>query len=203
MDYQQMFEIVKNLEFDTEKEICDDGETITYIYRPSKLPKRFQKYDLKKNFQIWICQGERNFKPNHLRIMIDLNLRSRCRPDLKKKMLQVFDNIFYKKDPDREIKIIEKEKFEHYLNTIKTIANLHQLFIIEQVYCYNKESKFDPPTLFYQGWVRQMIDSPKEIDNMCMSICNRQPPQAKYTNKENKKHKKFEENLKPLWYLES
>ena len=197
-----MFKIVKDLEFDTEKDICDDGETTTYIYRPSKLSKRFQNYDLKKNFQIWIREGNRSFRPNHLRIMIDLNLRTRCRPDLKRKMLQVFDDIFYGKDPNKEINIIENENFEHYLNSIKTIANLHQLFIIEQDYCYNKESKFDPPTLFYQGWVRQMIDSPKEIDNMCMSVCNRQPAQAKYTNKENKKHKKYEHGLKPLWYLE-
>jgi hypothetical protein len=202
MNYEGMFKIVKDLKFDIEKHICDDGNTITYIFRPSKLSKRFQNYDLKKNFQIWIKEGERSFRPNHLRIMIDLNLRTRCRPDLKRKMLQVFDNIFYGKDPNEEIKIIENEKFEHYLNSIKTIANLHQLFIIEQDYCYNKESKFDPPTLFYQGWVRQMIDSPKEIDNMCMSVCSRQPPQTKYTNKENKKHDKFEENLKQLWYLD-
>ena len=87
-------------------------------------------------------------------------------------------------------------------NSIKTIANLHQLFIIEQDYCYNKESKFAPPTLFFQGWIREMIDSPKEIDNMCMSICNGQPAQVKYTNKENRKHPKHVKNLKPLWYLE-
>ncbi len=197
-----MFKIIKELDFDTEKDICDDGITTTYIYRPSKLSKRFQNYNLKKNFQIWIREKDRKFRPNHLRIMIDLNLRTRCRPDLKRKMLSIFDNIFYGKDPNEEIKIIEKEIFEHYLNSIKTIANLHQLFIIEQDYCYNKESNFDPPTLFLQGWIREMIDSPKEIDNMCMSICNRQPPQAKYTFKENKKHKNFQGKLPPLWYLE-
>lgn len=30
-----------------------------------------------------------------------------------------------------------------------------------------------------------------------------QPPITKYTFKENAKHKKFNKNLKPLWYLEN
>lgn len=196
-----MFTIIKELKFDTKKILCDDGETTTFIFRPSQLSKRFQGYDLNKNFQIWLIEGQREFRPNHLRIMIDLNLRARCRPDLKKELLTIFDNIFYGKDPDKEIELIKNEKFEHYLNSIKTIAYLHQLFIIEQSYCYQKPSKFDPPTLFFQGWIREVIDSPKEIDNMCMSICNGQPPQVNYTFKENKKHEKFDKNLEPLWYL--
>ena len=134
--------------------------------------------------------------------MIDVNLRIRCRPDLKKKLLTIFDNIFYGKDPEIEIKVLENEQFDHYLNSLRVITYLHQLLIAEQLYCYEKESRYDPPTLFLQGWVRQMIDSPKEIDNLCMSVCNRQKPQQKYTSKEDKKHKNFQENLKPLWYLD-
>ena len=76
------------------------------------------------------------------------------------------------------------------------------MFIIEQEYAYAKESKFGPSALFFQGWVREFIHSPKEIDNLCMSVCRGQPPQARYTFKENKKNKKFEENLKPLWYID-
>jgi hypothetical protein len=134
--------------------------------------------------------------------MIDLNLRVRSRPDLKKELLTVFDNIFYHADPDKEIELLKNEKFEHFLNSLKIIANLTQLFIIEQEYCYNKVSGFDPPTLFFQGWIREFIDSPREIDNLCMSVCNRQPPEVNYTKKENKKNKAFEGKLKPLWYLD-
>lgn len=202
MKYEEMFKIVKELELDKKKVLCEGEEVELFIFRPSKLSKRFKSYDKEKNFQIWLKEGKREFRPNHLRIMIDLNLRARCRPDLKKKMLEVFDNIFYKKDPDEEIKKLENEKFEHFLNPIKIIAYLAQLFTIEQEYCYAKESKFEPKSLFLQGWIREFIDSPKEIDNLCMSVANRQPPQAKYTNKENKKNKKHEKNLKPLWYLE-
>jgi len=134
--------------------------------------------------------------------MIDLNLRIRSRGDLKEKLLVAFDNIFYGKDPLKELKDFKGEKFEHYLNSLPIIGVLNQLFIVEQEYCYHRESNFDPPTLFYQGWVREFIDNPKEIDNLCMSVCSGQPPLAKYVARENKKNRNFVKNLQSLWYLQ-
>ncbi|HUW24367.1 MAG TPA: hypothetical protein VMW04_01935 [Patescibacteria group bacterium] len=202
MKYDELIEIVKTLPFDEEKTIIEESGTRLFIFRPSQLSKRFESYDRSKNFQIWLTEGERKFRPNHLRVMIDLNLRARSRPDLKKDLFLIFDNIFYGDDPNEEIKRITNEKFEHFLNPLKIIANLSQLFIAEQNYSYAGESKFDPPTLFYQGWVRQAIDNVKEIDNICMSIANRQPPTAKYVSIENKKNSKFREGLGALWYLD-
>lgn len=217
-----MFKIVKELPFDIKTTVFKRDKVEICLLRPSKLSKRFEGYDVKKNFQIWLKEGEREFRPNHLRVMIDLNLRVRSRPDLKEKLLLAFDNIFYGKDPERELADIEKEEFVHLhnkftkdelklikeagldasLNPLTVIGVLAQLFIIEQEYGYHKESKFDPPTLFFQGWIREFIDNPKEIDNLCMSVANGQPPIAKYVNLENKKHKKHIKDLKPLWYLQ-
>lgn len=196
-----MFEIVKNLEFDKKTVVFNAGLEI-FLFRPSKLSKKFKDYDVKKNFQIWIKDGEREFRPNHLRVLIDLNLRIRSRPDLKDKLLLAFDNIFYGKDPEKELDELSKVRFEHFLNPLKVIGILTQLFIIEQEHAYHKESKFDPPTLFFQGWIREFIDNPKEIDNLCMSVANRQPAEARYTNLENKKSKKYDSHLRTLWYLE-
>lgn len=201
MKYKKMYQIVKNLEFDKEFIVKKSKEIELSILRPSKVSKRFKNYDINKNFQIFLKNKKRHFRPNHLRVLIDLNLRIRSRPDLTKELASSFDKIYYKKDPDIAIKKLKKQDFEHFLNPIDIIANLSQLFIIEQDYCYNKESNFSPPTLFYQGWVREFIDSPKEIDNLTMSVCNRQPPKVQYTKKENKKHKKYQKNLEPLWYL--
>jgi len=198
-----MFNIVKELKFDTKFVVYDDGKSLAYIYRPSIPPKKYKNYDHNKNFQIWLKEGNREFKPNHLRIMIDLNLRVRSRPDLKKQLLSAFDNIYYGKDPEQELRILEKEKFEHFLNKIMLIGILSQLFHIEQEYNYNKISKFDPPNLFLQGWIREFIDSPKEIDNLCMSVCNRQSPNSNYVKLENKKDKKYKNNLRELWYLKN
>ena len=49
--------------------------------------------------------------------------------------------------------------------------------------------------------MREFIDNPKEIDNLCMSVCSVQPPMAKYVALENKKNQKFLEDLQSLWYL--
>lgn len=193
-----MFKIIKNLEFDENKIVYKKENIEIYLLRPSKLSKRFQNYDINKNFQIWFKEDERIFRPNHMRVFIDLNLRIRSKPKLKEKLLIAFDNIFYGNDPEEELK---KVNFEHYLNDLIVIGILSQLFIIEQEYGYNKESKFDPPTLFFQGWIREFIDSPKEIDNMCMSVANGQPPKAQYVKFENKKDKKYDQELKKLWYL--
>ena len=134
--------------------------------------------------------------------MINLHLKVRSRPDLKNELLIAFDRIFYKENSLLAIKNLLNENFEHYLNSISIIAVLSQLFILEQDYNYEGASNYEPPTLFYQGWIRQFIDSPKEIDNLSMSVCSRQPPAAKYTSLENRKHKKFKEVNPFLWYLE-
>ena len=191
MKKDTIFKIVKELPFDAKKTVCMDDDVEVFIFRPAVLPKRFKSYDVNKNFQIWLKEKEREFRPNHLRVMIDL----------KEKLLTAFDNIFYGEDPIKELKVLSEESFDYFLNPLITIGVLHQLFIIEQEYCYNKESKFDPPTLFYQGWIREFLDNPKEIDNLCMSVCAGQPPLAKYVNLENKKSKKVSKDLKPLWYL--
>jgi len=203
MNKEAMFKIVRELEVDNKKTIFKKGNTEIQLYRPSKLSARFKDYDVKKNFQIWLKEGEREFRPNHLRVMIDLNLRTRSRADLKNELLVAFDNIFYGKDPEEELSKLSEEKFEHYLNDLIAIGILSQLFIIEQEHGYYKESKFEPPTLFFQGWIREFIDSPKEIDNLCMSVCNGQPPKANYVNLENKKSKKYNSTLKELWYIDN
>ena len=202
MKYTELIKIVKELPFDTYKIILNAEGIEVSILRPSKLPTGFVKYDPKKNFQIWFAEGDRKFKPNHLRVMIDLYLRSRSRQDLKKELLSAFDSVFYGEDPGRAIEKLKKEEFEHFLNPLIIIATFCQLFIAEQEYAYPTESKYEPRTLFFQGWIRQVIAENKEIDNLAMSIASGQPPAQKFTYKEDRKHKKFDANFKPLWYLE-
>ena len=43
-----------------------------------------------------------------------------------------FDNIFYGRDPEKELSKLEKDRFEHYLNDLTIIGVLAQLLIIEQ-----------------------------------------------------------------------
>lgn len=197
-----MLDKVKKLDFDVYDIVYYKNGVEVQIFRPSELSERFKDYDKKKNFQIWLKEGNRDFRPNHLRVFIDLNLRIRSRPDIKKDILLAFDNIFYGKDPEIELKKFENEKFEHFLSDLTVIGVLAQLFLIEQEYGYHRESNFEPSTLFFQGWIREFIHNPKEIDNLCMSVCSGQPPLAKYVSLENKKNKKHVKNLGALWYLQ-
>ncbi len=199
MNYIELYKKIEILKIGETISIYKESDIEIFVVRPVS---KFKDYDEKKNFQIFLKEGEREFRPNHLRIMIDLHLRVRSRQDLKIELLKAFDKIYKKENSFEAIKKIENENFEHYLNSLKVIAILDQLFLIEQELNYTKESNYDPVTLFYQGWIRQSIDSSKEIDNLVMSICRFQPPASKYTFKNNKKHKKFDENAVSLWYLE-
>ncbi len=201
MKYAQRLDLIKDLRFDEETFIYTDGELELYVFRPSELSKRFENYDAKKNFQIWLRDGERRFRPNHLRVFIDLYLRVRSRPDLKNKLAIAFDGIFYGEDPDDLVKVFEDETFDHYLNSLHITMCLSQLFLIEQAYGYHRESKYNPRTLFYQGWIRQVIGSDKEIDNLIMSISRGQPPAVRYTSGDDQNHKKYEGRPKALWWL--
>ncbi|MFG1544998.1 MAG: hypothetical protein AAE976_00665 [Thermoplasmataceae archaeon] len=202
MKKSELLEIVRDLAFDTEFVLFKNGATKLYINRPSKVSSRFKNYDPNKNFQIWMNEGQRTFRPNHLRLLIDLNLRIRSRPQLKKDLLIGFDRIFYGDDPKIALHDLESKDFEHFLNSIMLIGHLAQAFFVEQEYNYNKVSNYSPPSLFLQGWIRQFIDSPKEIDNLAMSVAKGQPPISKYVDLENKKSKKYSGNLKPLWYMQ-
>ena len=202
MEKSELLEVVKELEFDTEFVLFMDETTKLYINRPSKVSPRFKNYDPNKNFQIWMNEGQRTFRPNHLRLLIDLNLRIRSRSQLKKELLIGFDKIFYGDDPKIALHDLESIDFEHFLNPIVLIGHLAQAFFVEQEYNYNKVSNYNPPSLFLQGWIRQFIDSPKEIDNLAMSVAKGQPPISKYVDLENKKSKKYSGNLKTLWYMQ-
>ena len=202
MEKGELLGLVKKLEFDKDLILFEEAGTRLYINRPSKVSSRFQNYDLNRNFQIWMSEGARTFRPNHLRLLLDLNLRVRSRPELKTQLLNSFDKIFYGEEPHLALDGIRLEQFHHYLNPILLIGHLAQVFFVEQEYGYNKESKYNPPSLFLLGWVRQFIDSPKEIDNLAMSVANRQPPSSRYVDMENKKSSKYMNNLRPLWYME-
>ena len=51
MKFDDMFKIIKELEFDKKTVLCEDEEGVQlYVIRPSKLPKRLKNtYDVNKN----------------------------------------------------------------------------------------------------------------------------------------------------------
>lgn len=202
MNYEELKEFVYSAPFDVMTEIYRNGDDVLSIFRPTKLSKRFKNYDINKNFQIFLKENDNEFKPNHFRIFIDLKFRVMDYPKRRNLLLKSFDNIFYGMDPIEAVKPIKKYKFKNCLNDINTIAQLAQLFLLEQCEGYSKKSKYDPASLYMQGWIRYFLHEPSTMDFLVkrVSYQNAAPP-VKYTKKDDKNHKGFELKVKPLWYL--
>lgn len=202
MTYDEMKEIVLDLSFDTMTEVYNNGEQAILIYRPSTLSERFKNYDVNTNFQIFLRIGDNKpFRPNHLRLLIDLKLRARELSQSKEELLIAFDKIFYGANPLDAIKSLTHIPFTQYINPIDITAILAQLFIIEQDIGYGGKSTFDPPSLYIQGWIRTFISSEQEIDQIIYRICRNTPPAVKYTCQDNKNHPKYNTNAECLWYI--
>lgn len=202
MTYNEMKNIVINLTFDTMTEVYNNGEQAILIYRPSTLSERFKNYDVNTNFQIFLRIGdEKPFRPNHLRLLIDLKLRVRELPQAKEALLTAFDKIFYKEDPLYAIESLKHIRFTQYINPIDITAMLAQLFIIEQDIGYGGKSTFNPPSLYIHGWIRTFIEADQEIDQIVYRICRNTPPAVKYTCQDNKNHPKYNSNATLLWYI--
>lgn len=202
MTYNELRETILDLEFDTMTLIYDNGEQKILVFRPSTLSDRFKDYDVNTNFQIFLQIGdEKPFRPNHLRLLIDLKLRSRELPQTREDMLIAFDRIFYGEDPLLAIKEISHIYFTQFINPLDITAVLAQLFIIEQDIGYGSKSTFEPPSLYIHGWIRTFIHSEQEIDQIIYRICRNTPPAAKYTCQDNKNHLNYNPEPVELWYI--
>ena len=202
MKYDDMLNFVLKLPFDTMTEVYNNGKQSILIFRPSTLPKRFKDYDVNKNFQIFLKIGnDKPFRPNHLRLLIDLKLRARELPQCRKELLIAFDKIFYGVEPLEAIQPLNNIHFTQYINPIDITAVLAQLFIIEQNIGYGNKSTFNPPALYIHGWIRTFIASDQEIDHFVCRICRSTPPSVKYTFQKNKNHSKYNPDAELLWYL--
>lgn len=197
-----MLKIIENLPFDQMTEVYFNGYERILVYRPSFLSERFKHYDVRTNFQIYLqIADDKPFRPNHLRLLIDLKLRSREYPEYNSKLLLAFDKIFYGEDPLKCISSLKKHPYVQHINPIDITAVLAQLFIIEQNIGYGRRSTFDPPSLYIQGWIRTFIDANQEIDQIVYRISRNTPPAVKYTCQDNKNHKHYNSSVQPLWYI--
>ncbi len=203
MKYKDLEKIIIELPFDTPVVIYRNTTQILSINRPSILSKRFSTYNVSKNIQVFleILTTGKKFKPNHFRLFLDLYNRVHECPQAKKDLLKTFDDIFYGEDPLIAMNQLQKYKFTLALNPLDITVVLAQLFIAEQAIGFGKKSKYDPRSLYIQGWIRQFINDDFEIDQVVSGITNSRPPLVKYTKQDDKNHKEYNPNAQPLWYI--
>ena len=202
MKYSDLEKIIIDLPYDEEKEIYSNNGQTLYVIRPKELSERFKEYDASKNIQIWLrIDGKKPFKPNHFRLLIDLYTRVREYPEAKQTLLEVFDRIFYGEDPLDVMHLLDDYKFSQSINPIDIAVVLAQLFIAEQNVGFGKKSKYNPRSLYIQGWIRTFINADYEIDQVISGISYNRPPLVGYTKQDDKNHKDYNPNAKPLWYV--
>lgn len=201
MNYTELERIIIDLPFDEEKEIYSSKGQTLYVVRPRELSERFKEYDASKNIQIWLkIDGKKPFKPNHFRLLIDLYTRVRECPESKDILLEVFDRIFYGEDPLKLMHLLDPYTYTQAINPIDIEVVLAQLFIAEQNIGFGKKSKYNPRSLYIQGWIRTFINADYEIDQVISGISYNRPPIVGYTKQDDKNHKEYNPNAKPLWY---
>ncbi len=201
MVYEELEKLLIELPFDTPKTIYSSNKQLLFVSRPSKLSRRFSNYVPEKNFQIWLKQNDKAaFRPNHFRLMIDLYTRVREFPNSKNDLLLAFDKIFYGEDPIAVQHILDKYDYVQSINPLDISLVLAQLFIAEQNIGFGRESKYNPRSLYIQGWIRTFIDADYEIDQILSRFTHNNPPKADYTKQDDKNHSEFNINAYPLWY---
>lgn len=201
MNYTELERIIIDLPFDEEKEIYSNKGQTLYVVRPRELSERFKEYDASKNIQIWLkIDGKKPFKPNHFRLLIDLYTRVRECPESKDILLEVFDRIFYGEDPLKLMHLLAPYTYTQAINPIDIEVVLAQLFIAEQNIGFGKKSKYNPRSLYIQGWIRTFINADYEIDQVISGISYNRPPLVGYTKQDDQNHKEYNPNAKPLWY---
>lgn len=201
MKYEQLEKIIIDLPYDEMREIYSNGKQILSVFRPLKLSREFEEYDASKNVQIWLKAGDKKqFRPNHFRLLIDLYTRAREHPESKDKLLYVFDSIFYGADPLKVMHVLDEFTYTQAINPLDISVVLAQLFIAEQNIGFGRRSKYNPRSLYIQGWIRTFINDDYEIDQVISGIGYNRPPLVKYTKLDDKNHKAYSPCAKPLWY---
>ena len=96
MNYKELLETINSLEIGQSKNIYRVDNTDLWIHRPEKLGtslKNKENYDVKTNFQIFMRGGDgKAFKPNHLRILLDLHLKLISNPEDAEQLFLILEN---------------------------------------------------------------------------------------------------------------
>ncbi|MEM4245254.1 MAG: hypothetical protein QXR60_03570 [Candidatus Nanoarchaeia archaeon] len=185
MDYKQLLEVIKKLEFDKPQIIYsfDDG-TQLFIVRPRQLGKSLKskdKYDIKTNFQIFMNKGrEKPFRPNHLRVLLDLYLKKVSEPLSAEIIFSVLEEIYKGKDPLDFKEELSPLKFRMSLDSPFINVCCAQLFMAEQDINYI-HGKIKPPRAYIMGYIRLIKKGEENIDKVLWNSV-RHPPRKEFIN---------------------
>mgnify|MGYP001590659231 FL=1 len=182
MDYRDLLDTINKLKIGESKNIYRVDNTDLWIHRPEKLGsslKNKEKYDVKTNFQIFM-RGEDGiaFKPNHLRILLDLHLKLISNPDDAEQLFLILEKIYNGEDPIKFKEKLLKMSFKMQLDTSLINVCCAQLFMSEQDVNYTK-GKIQPPRAYLMGYIRLIKTKQENIDKVLWNSI-RHPPRIEF-----------------------
>jgi len=178
VDFKKVKETIEKLEIDNSKTIYKlDNGTELYVHRPKKLGKSLKKeYEIHKNFQIFMKKPhEEDFKPNHLRILINLHLKKISDPAKAEKIFSILEKVYHGEDPLAYRKELEALNFRMSLDSPLVDVCLAQLFMCEQEINYT-DGKVKPPRAYLMGYMRLVKCGEVEIDKLLWNSIRHPPP---------------------------
>jgi len=179
MDMKNLIKTINEVEMGNKLSIYTHENSEIFIFKPTEIPshlKRRDNYDPKKNFQIFLnLPNQEPFRPNHLRILLDLYLKKTSDATKADKLFNSFEEIYDKKDPLNFIDDIKD--FDFRMQIDNAILNLlsGQLFMVEQEINYTF-GKVQPPRAFMMGYIRLIRDTDLEIDKLLWRATRNPPP---------------------------
>ena len=187
MNYDKLKELITNLDLGKTKTIYKtDENTSIFITKPLKVPtklKQNEKYDPKNNFQIGLKkQNQKEFLPNHLRILIDLYLKNEHNSKEAGILFNMIEDIYEGKDPEIYKEQLKKTKFRLEIEKPYTILCLAQLFMLEQDINYNF-GKVKPPRAYLMGYIRMIRLKAEELDKLLWGS-TKHPPRIAFRSKD-------------------
>lgn len=208
MDFNSVEKAVMELGLGEDLDLYEtEGGLNVFVKRPSDVVRGLRhEYEKELNFQIFLKKpGEDAFRPNHLRVLIDFHLKKESRKELFSDLLSSVEQIYEGSDPEVLLEKFESYNFPMQIDPLDVTFYLTQLFMVEQQITWGeraeRESRYEPPYLFFMGYIRMVFDDAKEIDKLCWGAANRNPPLVGYTKLDNKEREEYTEEKDKLWYL--
>lgn len=132
-----------------------------------------------------IIPTKEEFRPTHIRLLIDLYIKKESNPEGSKKLFKALEEVYNGQDPDAYVEKLGEINFPMQLDEAETNLYVAQLLMIEQDFNYGpgapKRSKLDPPREFLMRFFRWIASGDTQIDRIIFAAARRYPAPKKYS----------------------
>jgi hypothetical protein len=127
-----------------------------------------------------IKEGEKEFYPTHIRLLIDLYIKRESNLAESKKFFKALEEVYNGKDPEDFVEELRKINFPMQLDEAEINLHVAQLLMIEQDFNFGpgapKKSKMDPPREYLMRFLRWVAAGDTQIDRIIFAAAGRKYP---------------------------